>query len=100
MFKFESTSTDLQTEQDYPTVVFTLQDEASLYSMIEAFEAFLRASGYSFNGHLEITEGEELNPDSLDEICENCRTDLLEDCGQETNDQIAGDDKGFIAEAN
>ena len=111
MFKFESTVTELQTDQEYPTVVFTLQDETSLYSMVEAFEAFLRASGYSFDGHLAIIDnnssdldqlekdfikdnvGDKSNPDPLDETFED--KDAAYYKWQETNDQTAGDNKGF-----
>lgn len=85
MFKFESTSTDLL-DQSYPAVVFTLQDEASLHSMIEAFEAFLRATGYDFAGHLDIIEGD-MDLDQLEADLDQAHYDYL--------DLTAGDNKGF-----
>lgn len=37
-----------------PKVSMTLSPETPLGDAIEAFEAFLRAAGYSFAGHVEI----------------------------------------------
>ena len=54
----------LLTEQMFPKVNFLLKDEASLSDMVDAFEDFLRASGYCFDGHLTITEE---TPDAISE---------------------------------
>ena len=39
-------------------IEMTITDEASLTEMLEAFEAFLRASGYTVDGKLDIVEDE------------------------------------------
>ena len=40
---------------EYPTVEMTLSADVGLDSAISAFEDFLRAAGYVFDGHLELT---------------------------------------------
>lgn len=39
-------------------VIVTLSGESSLEEMLTWFEGFLRASTYSFDGHIEIAEDE------------------------------------------
>ena len=41
-----------------PKVIMTLSPETPLPQLLEAFEMFLRASGYSFNGIVDIVETE------------------------------------------
>ena len=47
------------TDQITPGVEMTLPGEASLDQMLTFFEAFLRASGYYFDGDLQIVEQEQ-----------------------------------------
>ena len=46
------------TDQITPGVEMTLPGEASLDQMLNLFEAFLKASGYYFDGDLQIVEQE------------------------------------------
>ena len=39
-----------------PSVAFRVNQDANLDEVIEAVERYLRACGYSFDGHLEIVE--------------------------------------------
>lgn len=55
MYKFENEATEFDGEI-FPHIVFTLTEEASLDNMLEAFESFLRASGYVFNGRVVIED--------------------------------------------
>lgn len=45
--------------KNFPEVIFRLSDETSLPDAIEAFENFLKAVGYHFDGQLDIVDGEE-----------------------------------------
>lgn len=55
MYKFENDETTFD-GKIFPKVVVSLSDEASLTDMLEAYESFLRASGYVFNGRVTIEE--------------------------------------------
>ena len=41
------------------SVVMEVQDEASREEMLEAYESFLRAIGYHFEGRLDLVEEDE-----------------------------------------
>lgn len=47
-------------KEDPVRVVLTLDNEASLDEMCELFEAYLKASGFIINGHVDIVETEDL----------------------------------------
>lgn len=55
MYKFENEAEGFDGEI-FPQIVFTIHSEASLDNMLEAFESFLRASGYVFNGRVVIED--------------------------------------------
>lgn len=38
------------------SIVMEVQDEASRDEMLEAYESFLRAIGYSFDGHIDVVD--------------------------------------------
>jgi hypothetical protein len=38
------------------SIVVEVQDEASRDEMLEAYESFLRAIGYSFDGRIDVVE--------------------------------------------
>jgi hypothetical protein len=38
------------------SIVMEVQDEASRDEMLEAYESFLRAIGYSFDGRIDVVE--------------------------------------------
>jgi hypothetical protein len=38
------------------SIVMEVQDEASRDEMLEAYESFLKAVGYSFDGHLDFVD--------------------------------------------
>lgn len=60
MFKFEADPNDLEVEnKQFPKITFTLDSQASLPDMVEAFEDFLKASGFTFVGKLDIIVGDE-----------------------------------------
>lgn len=62
MIKFES-----QYDGKGPRVLFEIPDDSTLGEMVVAFEAFLKASGYEFNGQLDIVdEPTELNDDPVE----------------------------------
>lgn len=41
-------------DEPYPEVTITIGDEVSLSKILETFESFLRAAGFSFEGTLTI----------------------------------------------
>lgn len=43
-------------EVDLQKIEMTMNGQATLTEMIEMFENFLRASGYHFEGHIDIVE--------------------------------------------
>lgn len=45
-------------EVDLQKIEMTMNGQATLMEMIEMFENFLRASGYHFEGHIDIVESE------------------------------------------
>lgn len=45
-----------QFEPNAPKVTMEISPESSLPDVLEAFESFLRAAGYSFEGTLDIVE--------------------------------------------
>lgn len=53
MMKFE-----YQFDDKSPRVSIELSPESSLGDVIEAFESFLKAAGYSFDGQLDFVEEE------------------------------------------
>lgn len=59
MIKFE-----YQFDDTAPKVVLELSPESSLPEVIDQFELFLLASGYSFEGHLDFYEDVVLSPGS------------------------------------
>ncbi len=42
-------------DDGHPEIVMTLSPEADLSQLLETFEGFLRAAGYSFEGIINIT---------------------------------------------
>ena len=76
MFKFEHVPDKYEGFDDTirPKVEFSLSDEASLTCMLEAFENFLRATGYSLTNDSRIYLIEEnkgkykINSDFIEEI--------------------------------
>lgn len=40
-------------------VEFDINDEVTLYELLEIFELFLKANGYVFEGHLDFIENED-----------------------------------------
>lgn len=55
MIKFFK-SHDPDNPHDIADVLFQIPNDAPLDEAIETFEAFLRAAGYVFAGHLELVE--------------------------------------------
>lgn len=53
---------------DPTTIEFTIDSEVTLTTLIEEFQSFLKASGYSFDGTLELVEEESVDNDSLKEL--------------------------------
>ena len=47
-----------QFNEDHPKVEITLSPETGLPETLEAFESFLRAAGYSFQGIIDIVDDE------------------------------------------
>ena len=64
MFKFISDDSDCKCEEKvFPNVTFTMPSESNLDDMIEAFEHFLKASGYNFDGELDFIGATEESED-------------------------------------
>lgn len=55
------TKTVKRADDSYDTVEVSTSEHASLSELIEQFENFLRASGYSFDGYLEMVEEDDDN---------------------------------------
>lgn len=64
MFKYESIPENSVDSMTFPSVSFTLPDDTSLDDQLAAFEDFLKASGYNFDGELQIVK-EELSDDKI-----------------------------------
>ena len=63
MIKFISNGVSIE-DQMFPTVEITLDSEATRSDVLAAFETFLRAAGFSFDGTIEIVaEDEHVRPD-------------------------------------
>ena len=45
-----------QYEENAPKVIVRVHSDSTLPDVISAFESFLKATGYSFDGRLEIVE--------------------------------------------
>ena len=56
MIKFTS-----QYEDNAPLVEMTLSSDSSLIDVIAAFDAFLKAAGYSYNGVIDVINEVEVN---------------------------------------
>lgn len=68
MYKFECDNSDLPVEgMFFPKVVFELPTETDLPSMLKAFEDFLRAAGYNFDGELDFVDDSGRTLESIDE---------------------------------
>jgi len=50
---------EYQFEEHEPKVRVELSPQSALPEVLEQFEAFLRAAGYSFDGYVDIIEAEE-----------------------------------------
>lgn len=60
MIKFINETPDMHKEfTGILNIEMTISDEASLQEMLEAFESFLKASGYTIDGNLDIIPKEE-----------------------------------------
>jgi hypothetical protein len=57
MYKYESEGGSVD-DKIYPNVILTLDNEATLDDQLETFELFLKASGYVFDGELQIVDGD------------------------------------------
>lgn len=53
MIEFKCTQTP-DTPETYPAVTFTMPDDANLTDMCRAFELFLKACTYNFDGEVKI----------------------------------------------
>lgn len=49
----------------FPSITFEMPEDSSLNDMLQAFEWYLKASGYTFNGSIEIVEDEEVLNDQI-----------------------------------
>ena len=49
-------------EMAHSKVTFEIAEDASLNQMLDAFEHFLKASGYSFDGYLDFVKDDEVDP--------------------------------------
>lgn len=47
-------------------IEFTVEDDSGLEELCDAFEHFLKACGYEFDGNVEIVDQMELDPDKRD----------------------------------
>lgn len=53
MIKFES-----QYDESYPKVTIELHSDSTLQDVVKAFEDFIKAAGYSYEGRLDIVRDE------------------------------------------
>lgn len=57
MLKFEVDPDQIEDcNMMFPKVTFILSDEAMLPEVVSAFESFLKAAGYNFDGHLDLVK--------------------------------------------
>jgi len=54
MLRFE-----YQFDENYPKVLVEMSSESNLSDIVQQFEGFLKAAGYSFAGHLDFIDDEE-----------------------------------------